>query len=454
MPAIISPRILALRNWAAVVAALVFFKLARPALAQNDPTVGAAQTAPTVGAAQDGSTTNAQDSSAAKTTLQRQPWDLRWGPFDLHPRFVAGMIYDDNILLAEANKEADAEWLIQPAVQAIAGDDASLIAYRDQNYDVLTLAPGNIIVQPDEVWPGKLLILDYGPRFQIFDRYTANNSIDEFGTLNLLLPMSKLILGFRQDYSYQKTELIEFNQRATIEVIGTSLSAAYQFGDKSSMESDFRRITTGYGEPGLIGYTEYNTEDWFNYAVAENLPVSLGVLAGIDDVGGQQNQSYEQLRVRARYSRTEKLSFDASFGGELRQYQNGTPQTLYPVFSVSGLYRPTERTSLTLTGLRAQYASIFDGYNYATTGAALALQQDITDRFTVGLSMGYYALDFTPTQRGLVKYTGDYYTPRISFSAKIVRHLDGLVYYQFLNSYSQLYYAIDDQFGAQLTLHF
>jgi hypothetical protein len=67
--------------------------------------------------------------------------------------------------------------MVQPALQAVAGDDAALIAYRDQHLDVLNLAPGNFIVQPPEAWPGKLLILDYGPRFHIFDRYTVNKSI-------------------------------------------------------------------------------------------------------------------------------------------------------------------------------------------------------------------------------------------------------------------------------------
>ena len=96
--------------------------------------------------------------------------------------------------------------MIQPALQAVAGDDAALIAYRDQHTDVLGLSPGNLIIQQPEVWPGKLFILDYGPGFQIFDKYTANNSIDQFGTLNLLWPMNKLILEIRQDYQLEKTD--------------------------------------------------------------------------------------------------------------------------------------------------------------------------------------------------------------------------------------------------------
>ena len=133
--------------------------------------------------------------------------------------------------------------------------------------------------------------------------------------------MNKLILGFKQDYQLEKTTLIEAGQRAQVENISSALSAAYQFGDKTSLETNFRRVSVGYNQAGLIGYTEYNTEDWFNYEVAEDLPVSLGVVAGADDVANHQDQTYEQLRVRARYSYTEKLAFDVSGGGELRQFE-------------------------------------------------------------------------------------------------------------------------------------
>lgn len=381
--------------------------------------------------------------------------EMRVGPFNLHPRMFAGVTYDDNLLLTRQYRESDVGWLLHPALQAVAGDDASLISYRDQNYDILSLAPGSLIIQQPAVWPGKLLILDYGPGFQLFDKYTANNHVDEFGTLNFIWPIDKLILGFKQDYQLQKTEIIEFDRRATVETITTALSAGYQLGEAASIESDFRRLSIGYDQEGLTGYTEYNTEDWFNYDVAEDLPVSVGVLAGLDNVANHQNQTYEQLRARARYNYTEKLVFDVSGGGELRQYENGKHATLNPVFSVAGEYRPGVRTTLRLTAFRQQYASIFNGYNYDSTGATLEARQGITERFTAALTGGYYDLDFTSTGGGAAKYTADYYFVRLAFEAKIVRHLSGQVFYQFLNNQSHVSGDIsDDQTGAQLTLSY
>jgi hypothetical protein len=424
------------RNWMSALAAFSFFKAGTCALAQD-------------------ASAKTPDDSAAKTSVEKAPLELRLGPLDLHPRVTTGLTYDDNILFSSANPEADTFWTIQPALQAVAGDDAALIAYRDQNYDVLNLAPGNLIIQPPEAWPGKLLILDYGPRFQFFNQYTANNAIDQFGTLNLLWPLNRLILGFKQDYQLQKTTIIEAGIRTTVETISSTLAAAYQIGEKTSLESNFRRISVGYDQLGLIGYTEYNTEDWFNYVVTEGLPVSVGVLAGLDEVANQQGQTYEQLRARARYNYTEKLAFDASVGGELRQYDNGSPDTLSPVFTIAGEYRPAERTALRLTGYRQQNASIFNGYNYTSTGATLSLRQGITDRYTADLSVGYYTLDYAPTSGALVKYTDEYYTARIGLEAKIIRHLTGKIFYQLISRLSGVGGGINDnQAGVQLILSY
>jgi len=222
------------------------------------------------------------------------------------------------------------------------------------------------------------------------------------------------------------------------------------------VEGNFRRVSIAYDQASLVGYTEYNTEDWFNYALNESMPVSVGVLAGYDDVAAsQQNQTYEQLRARVRYNFTEKLTFDASVGGELRQYENGKSDTFNPVFSLTGSYRPAERTTVSLTGYRLQNASIFNGYNYTSTGATLSLSQGITDRFTAAASAGYYVLDYSSTTVALASYSDEYYIARLSLDAKIVRHLTSQIYYNLTSIQSPVVGGRDDnQIGVSLTLSY
>lgn len=453
MPAFEYSCLFVLRNWIIFMFAFAFLRTGSLAVAGDDSASKSQDAAAVV--AQDNSAATAQDYSTPKRSLEQQLIDLRLGPFDLHPRLIGGVTYDDNILYSTSNRESTAIWTVQPGLQAVAGDDAALIAYRDQRNDVLDLSPGNFIIEQPQSWPGKLLILDYAPRFQLFDKYTVNNSIDEFATLDLLWPMGKLILGLKQQYQLQKEAIIEVGERTAVEFIPTTLSAAYQFGDKTSVESDLRRLSYDYATSGLVGYTEYNTENWFNYNLQENLPVSAGVLAGIDDVADHQGQTYEQLRVRARYIHSEKLSFDASVGGELRQFENGSPEKLSPVFTIVGEYRLSEWTALRLTGYRQIYASIFNGFNYASTGATLEARHGFTDRYTAILSTGYYSLEYTPVSGPLASHTDGYYNARISFEAKIIPHLNGQVFGYWVSRQSQFVGNMNDsQVGVLLSLGF
>ena len=426
------------RNWISVVAAFGCFRAGSPALAQTP------------------ATTSTPDNSTATGPVNVPPLALTLGPLNLHPRVTAGVVADDNLLFTSSHQESDLIWSLQPGLQAVAGDDAALIAYRDQGGNTLGLTPGSLIVQPPENWTGKIFTLDYAPRFKFYDQYTTLNSIDEFATVNLLWPMNKLILGFRQDYQLEKATIIEANQFASTETIPTTLSAAYQFGDKTSMESDFRRISVNYDHPGLIGYTEYNTEDWLNYDLTESMPVSVGVVAGYDAVAAShQDQTYEQLRARVRYNFTEKLVFDASVGGEVRQYENGESDSFNPVFTLSGSYRPTERTTVSLTGYRQQNASILNGYNYTSTGANLGVSQGITDRFTADVSAGYYILDFQSINNARANYSENYYTAHFGLQAKIVRHLTSQIYYDLTGIQRSVGGDINDnKIGVNVTLSY
>src|SRR5262249_21525857 len=151
----------------------------------------------------------------------------------------------------------------QPGLQAIVGETLDLVTFRDIRYDVLTISPGGLIVQSPEVWPGKLLIVDFSPRFQWFTEHPENNAIDYFGTLKPLWPMAKLIRGLRKDDRKETTVVIEAARRPPVEAFTTTLAVGYQFSDKTSIDSPFSRQQIDYqNQPGLIGYTEWSGVIW------------------------------------------------------------------------------------------------------------------------------------------------------------------------------------------------
>jgi hypothetical protein len=403
------------------------------------------------------------DSATAPAEAQSSPaenvFDFKFGPFTLHPWISTGVAYNDNILFTVDNPEKDVIWSIQPAIQAVAGDDAALLSYRDRQADFWGLTPGSLIIRPQENWTGRLFILQYDPDYRFYQRYSANNFFNQYANLNLLWPMNKLILGLKEDYKRERTTIIEAGQLANIENSFTTLSAAFQFGLKTSWESNLRLNYVDYDNQQLTGYTELSAENWLNYEVAPDVTASLGAVVGVDEVDHSQNQDFQQLRVRARYFYTEKLNFDASVGVEVRQYENGHGDTAAPVFSVSGEYKPAERTDIRLSASRQRYASIVNslvnGEYYDSTGVSLNMRQGITDRFAASASASFYVLDYTPINAGVASHSDDYYSFQVGLEAKIVRHLVGTFYYQWLNRESDVDGNIgQNQAGVRLTLRF
>ena len=93
---------------------------------------------------------------------------FRLGPFDIQPRISAGVTYDDNILISSQNPESDLIWSLKPAFLAVAGDRLAIEDYQRTYHDVVSFSPDTFIITDQETWPGKTLMVDYGPQFNWF----------------------------------------------------------------------------------------------------------------------------------------------------------------------------------------------------------------------------------------------------------------------------------------------
>lgn len=391
------------------------------------------------------------------TTLNPQPstrsTELRLGPFDIQPRVSAGVTYNDNILVTHQNPESDVIWSLQPAFLAVAGDRLAFEDYERQYYNVVGFNPDTFIIQDQAEWPGSAFILDYGPRFNWFTTYDQNNSVDELLNANLLWPMSKLILGARQQYRLENTDVIEDGRLTELETIATDLSSAYQFSEKTSAELNLHRTSTSYEMQDLIGYSDWNADGWLNYQILPRLNIGAGAVAGFLDVQDQQSQTYEQGLARARYQFGERISADLSVGGQVRQYESGRDQTVEPVFTLTAYYRLTETTSVWLTGYRREESAIFYGANSITTGASLGARQQIADRLFLNTNLDYFTFDYLATaQSAVTGRTDNYVAARLGLEVHFSRHLIGNAFYLFRTLNSNQYDGFsNNQIGAQLT---
>ncbi len=381
--------------------------------------------------------------------------DLHLGPFDLHPRLSAGVTYDDNILISPSHQEADFIWSLQPGVQISAGDKLALTEFRLADRDAMRLSPGNFITRSPEDWPGRFLLVDYAPKFNWFTDYSANNSVDQLLGMNALWPTGRLILGVQQGYRDERTTVIEAGRRTWQETIPTALLGGYQFSDLTSAEIRLHRTSTDYEQgTGLNGSTDWNDENWFNYHISPRVDLGAGVTLGDLQVTGA-NQTYEQVLARVRYRLAEKIDVGLAVGAEWRQFASGL-DSLQPVFTLDASYRPNESTTLSLTGYRQDYASVYSGYDYLLTGVSAGISRRFWDRYFASLGLSYnnyaYQANATTLSAGL---SDNYFSVNAGLEMKVTKHLQARLFYQFRTWESnQSAGWSDNQVGTQITLSY
>ena len=379
----------------------------------------------------------------APAALDAQPANpsagFRLGPFDIQPRVVSGVTYDDNILIASHNPESDVIWSLQPAFLAVAGDRAAIEDYDRTYHDVVGFTPDTFVIRPLEDWPGKTLMVDYGPRFNWFTEHPEDDCIDEFLNINALWPMDKLILGLRQGYILQDTTIIEAGKRTWQQVVPTVLMGGYQFSQKTTADIALTRNSVSYQEDQeLADYTDWNWDNWLNYQYSSRLNLGLGVNVGLLDLPSQPDQTYETPMVRTRYQYGPRVLLDGSVGAQMRQYGGGVPNTTEAVFKLTAYYQAFETTSLSVSIFRSELPSVGYGYDFIMTGASIGLWQQVAERFFATLSLGYYNADYLATVPIAGRTTeanrvDNYVDVRPGFEFRFTKHLVGNAFYEFRN---------------------
>ena len=388
------------------------------------------------------------------------PPQLKVGPVDIHPRFTAGMTYDDNIYISRNRPVSDEIWSISPGVQLIAGDRQAMAEYRLDQRDLLGLSPLSFITVPSENWPGSILTLDYAPRPNFYTHESQNNGVDQFLSLNTLFPLSRLILGVRQDYTYQNTQVIEAGQLTPQTVFNTAITSGYQISSRSFVQVNLRRDSYDYQASNLTGYAQYQNDNWFGYQFSERLNLGGGATFGYVNVQDDTSQTYQQILARALYQLAEKVALDASAGVEFRQYSTDSPSTVEPVFSLTGSYNWRPTTSLYLNAHRWDQASVSSGYNYLQTGFSGGIRQQFLERYSMNLSGGWDTYAYSSYQGApqsvASRSDNNYWYVRLGFDFRFNPFLKASAFYQYRQQNYQTGNGgfTDNQIGVSATYGF
>jgi hypothetical protein len=350
---------------------------------------------------------------------------LKAGPVEWHAGVTAGVTHDNNIELSETNRQVAYVTTISPEVSASLGN----------------LSVGG----------GTGLTLNYRPTFFIFSDYTDNNTVDQYAGLQAQWVGAKLTLGVSQEYALTHGAVIEIGQRVRQDTFNTDLLAKYAFSDKTSFELGPR--LTIQDSDNFVDTQDWGVDAFLNHQLSSKVTGGLGGSFGYFGVEDSPDQRYARGLARFVYELAEKVSVTAAGGVEYRDYTSGEPSTVTPVFGVAAIYRPLEKTIVTLEAHRREEAAVYtNDQNYVTMGFSAEARQQLWQQYFISVAGGYDNRYYSSTQPGApANRTDNYFYIRPSAGATFARDWSVTVFYLYQadDSTAVDQSFVDNQIGIQ-----
>ena len=397
------------------------------------------------------------DSPANQASLgPARPGLLEWHDFKLFPRATAAMVYDDNITIQPANRQADYIWNFSPAGTVMAGSPGVEIP-EGAGFATLRMLGRQPYLEP-EAQPAKLFLLDYAPNFRVFTSHDQYTGVDESALLTAVYSFARLTLGLDQDYVNLLSAINDVGNLTEVQTLKTRVTAKYDLSDRTSLEVNGQYINTSYQSNSLFGSRQWVNQDWLNRKVFSQVTAGLGVDLEYWDIDRNPSQTCEQVLARAIYWLASKLEPTVSAGPEWRQFGGGAPATLEPVFSLAGTFYPRDSTTLTLEGHRFQEVSAaYGNADFIVTGFSLALRQRLAARWAVAVTSGYDQAQYhATTTAASANRSDDYFSAKLGLDYGFSRRWLGGVFYQYredLSNQAAIGFQ-DNQAGVRVSWRF
>jgi hypothetical protein len=327
--------------------------------------------------------------------------------------------YDDNVTLAQDDRQEDFYALIAPKIVLGFGD----VTDRHENY----------------------VLLNYAPSAYFFVDNSGFNTVEHIAHLEGQWRLSRLVLSLAQDIrSVQSSNLdvagltggfvnqtnLDVGGRQRLNTYATHLDAQYELTGKTSARAGLEYVLADYED--LIGSEIISGTVGLDYIYSPKLTVGLEARVGKSFVDAPSpDQTFEQISLRSNYELTGKLKATGSAGVEFRQSDAGTHDNVSPIFEIGVAYQPFDGTEIKFnTTRRTLNSATLNGQDFTSTQFVFSAQQRLLQRMYPSLTVGYQNQTYFSTVSGLSSTREDnYYFIAPGFDVKITNFWFGGVYY-------------------------
>ena len=323
---------------------------------------------------------DAAENMSLESAVDKHPWK-----FVLHGSATA--TYDSNIFISHDNAQEDFIFTIAPGMALGRGDFknelANLGSYEDRfNPD-----------RSEMVETTNYIFVHYVPSVTLFANHTSEDSFDHDVTLDGQYEWKRLTIGLKARFQTLNLPDVDLGERVERHLFTGALTSKYDYSAKTSFELNFFNYIRDFAGDH-VDTVEYRWQAWVNYQLRPKITLGVGFTYGRVDLSRGPDQSYEQVLARLRYRATEKIRFDLTAGGEIRDISGLTNRT-NGIFSLGVSYAPFDGTTVFLQGYRRTVTSANSPpANYNVTGVEAQLRQRFARRFYFVIAAGYQNVDY------------------------------------------------------------
>lgn len=309
--------------------------------------------------------------------------------------------YDSNVFLRNTNVESDQMFSINPGFQYSYGDDKAKLQ----------------------------LLADYNAQFNFYDKFSQENSLNQYLSLALNYRMKKTTFKLSQRFHSVTGGDLDVGGQASRIQFSPHLQIMYELSEKVRIGINGQLQQTHYD--ALISSTTYRLGLFADYAFSPRFRLGLQfneMLQEVDQSGSQSGQDY---LARLEYEASKKLSLSGSAGIHILHTTSAGDATL-PLASLGLKYAAGPKTTLYANVYaRAQNSPSLGGQYYQSQGVLMGVQQQLGTKITVGADFGYDFSEYHSYLAGVSSSRADhvrFMRPWVKYTLQ--RHISLEIFYQ------------------------
>jgi hypothetical protein len=300
---------------------------------------------------------------------------------------------------------------------------------------------------------GPHVILDYTASLRFFSERNFHDTVDHSANLVASLALGQhWTFGLNERFSRTDEPEVQTSRQTQQTSFGSGLTAAYNFNDKSSLETGagvnlvylgggtniFAGSGTNTVASALSDSQSYYGSERFNYKFSDKISAGVGVVVDYAEQSSGFRIVDQNFNGDLTWRPGSKLTALLSAGIQHRQVlTSGSSDSWDPTFSANVGYHLFDQTTLTIYANRSSAATLFQNQLGEFTTFGTGFQQRLLGKVQLNLGFGYTRTDYQTTTANMATARSDEgtsYTAGLSY-ALLTRFNLG-TFYQYSRNHS------------------